>query len=83
MAPKEGGGGPAGGDGMLPAETVAKEVTDAMDEQRFMVMPHKAVAKYFQNKAKDYDRWIKGMGKLQDGFGKLVVKMPNMSAAKL
>jgi len=74
---------PAGGDGVLAPDKVAKDVTDAMAEKRFMIMPHTEVQKYFQNKAKDYDRWIKGMKKLHSVFGKQVANMPNLSAAKL
>lgn len=83
MSPKGSGGGPAGGAGVLPAEKVAQDVTDAIVEKRFMILPHKEVAKFFQRKASDYDRWIKGMGKLQSMFGKTLASMPNQSAAKL
>jgi len=76
-------GAVAGTDGMLSAEQVAEDVTTAMAEKRFMIMPHKSVAKYFANKAKDHGRWIQGMGKLHQGFGKVMAKMPNISAAKL
>lgn len=78
-----GSGGPAGGDGVLPAEKVAKDLVEAMDAKRFMVLPHPSVQKYFLNKAKDHDGWIKKMGKLQESFGKFVLGAPNLSAAKL
>lgn len=76
-------GGVAGGDGVLPAEKVAKDLVDAMDEKRFMVLPHPEVQKYFVNKAKDHNGWIKRMGKLQSTFGKFMMGAPNLSAAKL
>lgn len=62
-------GGVAGLDGMLKAEEVAAEVVKAIDEERFMVLPHPEVAKYFQTKANDYQRWIRGMQRLQEQFG--------------
>lgn len=77
------GGGPAGGDGVLSADKVAKDVTGAMAEKRFMILPHAEVKKYFQNKANDHDKWIKGMNKLHMGFGKVMANLPNSSAAKL
>jgi NAD(P)-dependent dehydrogenase (short-subunit alcohol dehydrogenase family) len=63
-----GQGGVAGLDGMLEPDFVADVVTEALDEERFMILPHKEVAKYFQNKANDYDRWLNGMRRLQDRF---------------
>jgi len=33
-------------------------------EERFLILPHPEVAKYFQNKANDYERWLRGMRKL-------------------
>ncbi|MGI1677118.1 MAG: SDR family oxidoreductase [Cellvibrionaceae bacterium] len=62
-------GGVAGQDGMLKAEVVADCVVKCIDEEKFMVLPHPEVEKYFLNKAKDYQRWIGGMQKLQEQFG--------------
>jgi NAD(P)-dependent dehydrogenase (short-subunit alcohol dehydrogenase family) len=59
-----GGTGSAGLDGVLTAEQVAGEVVATMREEKFLVLPHPEVAKYFQNKGQDYDRWIGGMQKL-------------------
>ncbi len=58
------GAGSAGLDGMLTAEQVAADVVAALRDERFLVLPHPEVAKYFLNKAQDYDRWIGGMQKL-------------------
>ena len=30
----------------------------AINEERFMILPHPEAGKYFQNKANDYERWI-------------------------
>jgi hypothetical protein len=39
-------------------------VVQTMREERFLALPHPEVAKYFLNKAQDYDRWLGGMQKL-------------------
>jgi NAD(P)-dependent dehydrogenase (short-subunit alcohol dehydrogenase family) len=59
-----GGTGSAGLDGVLSAEQVAGDVVAVMREETFLVLPHPEVAKYFQNKGQDYDRWLGGMQKL-------------------
>jgi NAD(P)-dependent dehydrogenase (short-subunit alcohol dehydrogenase family) len=59
------GGGIAALDGMLEAEQVADEVIAALDQKRFMVLPHPMVKDYLQRKATDYDRWIAGMQRLR------------------
>ncbi|MGZ4872567.1 MAG: SDR family oxidoreductase [Candidatus Angelobacter sp.] len=51
--------------GAIAAEQVADEVVKAMAEERFMILPHPEAGKFFQNKANDYQRWIRGMQKLQ------------------
>ncbi len=59
------GGGIAALDGMLEAEQVAEDVIVALDQGRFMILPHGKVKDYLQMKAADYDRWIKGMQRLR------------------
>lgn len=56
-----GGGGQAGGDGVLQPDVVADACLDAVANNRFLVLPHPEVATYFQRKATDYDRWLGGM----------------------
>jgi len=48
-------------DGILSADYVADCVVAAIQEERFLVLPHPQVATYFQRKADDHDRWIGGM----------------------
>ncbi len=60
-----GGPGVAGVDGMIEPEAVAESVIDALREERFLILPHPTVAEYIQRKANDYDRWLKGMQRLQ------------------
>jgi NAD(P)-dependent dehydrogenase (short-subunit alcohol dehydrogenase family) len=49
----------------LDPEEVAGVVVKAIDEERFLILPHPEVAEYFQRKAGDYDRWLRGMRRLQ------------------
>ncbi|HLJ86353.1 MAG TPA: SDR family oxidoreductase [Candidatus Angelobacter sp.] len=59
------GGGAFLMEGALEPEQVAGEVMKAIVEERFLILPHPEVAKFFQNKANDYERWLRGMRKLQ------------------
>jgi NAD(P)-dependent dehydrogenase (short-subunit alcohol dehydrogenase family) len=52
-------------EGAIEPEELAEAVVKGLDEEKFLILPHPEVAKYFQNKANDYDRWIGGMRKLQ------------------
>jgi len=56
--------GVASVDGMLEPDDVAEAVTQALDEERFLVLPHPEVAEYMKRKAGDYDRWLAGMRRL-------------------
>lgn len=60
--------GVASVDGMLEPEHVAEAVTQALDEERFLVLPHPEVADYMQRKAGDYDRWLRGMRRLAENY---------------
>ncbi len=59
-----GGTGSAGLDGVLTPEQVADVVVQTMRDEKFLALPHPEVAKYFQAKGQDYDRWLGGMQKL-------------------
>jgi NAD(P)-dependent dehydrogenase (short-subunit alcohol dehydrogenase family) len=61
-----GGPGVASGDGVLTSEQVAQVVIEALAEERFLVLPHPAVAEYVRRKADDVDRWLEGMRRFQD-----------------
>ncbi len=56
-----GGGGQAGGDGVLAPAVVADACLDAIANERFLVLPHPEVATYAQRKSTDEDRWLAGM----------------------
>ena len=53
-------------DGILAPETVADDCIQAIIAEQFLVLPHKVVAKYFANKANDYERWLSGMRRFRD-----------------
>jgi NAD(P)-dependent dehydrogenase (short-subunit alcohol dehydrogenase family) len=52
----------------LEPSDVADAVVKALDEERFLILPHPEVAEYFSRKATDYDRWLRGMRRLQASF---------------
>src|SRR5436190_8255316 len=51
--------------GSLSAEEVAEAVVQGLADERFLILPHPEVAEYFRRKASDYDRWLRGMRRLQ------------------
>jgi NAD(P)-dependent dehydrogenase (short-subunit alcohol dehydrogenase family) len=44
---------------------VAEAVVEGLRAERFLILPHPEVGEYFRRKADDYDRWIRGMRRLQ------------------
>ncbi|MFN3258420.1 MAG: SDR family oxidoreductase [Ilumatobacter sp.] len=66
-----GDGGITGGDvvkaagAVLEPGDVAAAVVEAIELERFFVLPHPEVADYMQLKANDPERWLGGMRKLQ------------------
>lgn len=64
--PGEQAKGQASFDGVLEPETVADACMEAIREERFLVLPHPEVETYFQRKANDYDRWLRGMRRFRD-----------------
>ena len=69
----------AGGDDdsnfLLPGSKSPEEVADVvvagLADERFLILPHPEVAEYFRRKADDYDRWLKGMRRMQAGIAAL------------
>lgn len=51
--------------GAIEPEQVAEAAVRGIDEERFLILPHAQVAEYFQRKASDYDRWLRGMRRLR------------------
>jgi NAD(P)-dependent dehydrogenase (short-subunit alcohol dehydrogenase family) len=52
-------------EGSVSAEEVAEAAIRGIAEERFLILPHPEVAEYFGRKAQDYDRWLRGMRRLQ------------------
>ncbi len=53
---------------VLAPEDVADAVVEGLAEERFLILPHPEVLRFFQNKAGDYERWLGGMRRLQDAM---------------
>ncbi len=62
------GPGVAGVDGMMEPDVVAQEVLKCIEEEKFLVLPHREVAEYVSRKGNDRDRWISGMQRLQKQY---------------
>ncbi len=50
---------------VLEPDTVADAVLEAIDDERFLILPHPIVLEMFRHKAGDYDRWLRGMRRYQ------------------
>ena len=59
------GGGSFLLDSALEPEEVAEFTVKALADERFLILPHAEVAEFFQRKAADHDRWLRGMRRLQ------------------
>ena len=49
----------------LEPDQVAEAVIQGLEAEHFLILPHPEVLEYFRRKAGDYDRWIRGMRRLQ------------------
>ena len=52
-------------DGFLEPSDVANALKLAIEENRFLVLPHPVVGDYFKHRATDVDAYIAGMAKLK------------------
>jgi len=52
-------------EGALEPDQVADAVLSGLEAERFLILPHPEVGDYFRRKADDYDRWLRGMRRLQ------------------
>lgn len=53
----------------LEPAAVALAVVEGLAREQFLILPHPEVAEYFRRKATDYDRWLRGMQRLQTETG--------------
>jgi NAD(P)-dependent dehydrogenase (short-subunit alcohol dehydrogenase family) len=44
---------------------VAEVAVEGLRAERFLILPHPEIGEFFSRKANDYDRWLRGMRKLQ------------------
>lgn len=51
-------------DGVVSPDELAEVVLQALEDDRFLILPHARVADYFQRRASDPDRWLRQMNKL-------------------
>ena len=49
----------------LEPDQVAEAVIKGLDAEQFLILPHPEVLEYFRRKASDYERWLRGMRRLQ------------------
>lgn len=63
MAPQRLGDG--GTDGIVEPEFVAEVITEAMAQERFLILSHPEAQTYVERKAADPDRWLRGMRRLR------------------
>jgi NAD(P)-dependent dehydrogenase (short-subunit alcohol dehydrogenase family) len=50
---------------VLEPDAVAEAVLAAVEDERFLILPHPAVLEMYRQKAGDYDRWLRGMRRYQ------------------
>lgn len=55
----------------ISPEQVADDVVAGLADERFLILPHPEVADYFYRKATDYERWLRGMRRLQTKAGEM------------
>ncbi|CAG9171795.1 SDR family oxidoreductase [Cupriavidus pampae] len=57
-------------EGSVTPEFVARKTIEGMADERFLILPHPEVLEYYRRKGQDYDRWLRGMRRLQDQVAK-------------
>merc|ERR1711969_3839 len=53
---------------VLTTTEVADVVVEALDDERFLILPHPEVLEMYRHKGADYDRWLRGMRRYQQGL---------------
>ena len=75
LANAEFGGGTFLLEGALDPEQVAEAVVKGLEAESFLILPHPEVLEYIRRKAGDYDRWLRGMRRLQANLEPLKAKV--------
>ncbi|MBL7254898.1 SDR family oxidoreductase [Paractinoplanes lichenicola] len=52
----------------LEPDAVAAKVSEALEGESFLILPHPEVAEFYRLRADDPDRWLGGMNKMQRAF---------------
>jgi NAD(P)-dependent dehydrogenase (short-subunit alcohol dehydrogenase family) len=65
LADAEFGGGGFLQEGALEPDQVAEAVVQGLEAEQFLILPHPEVLEYMRRKTNDYDRWLRGMRRLQ------------------
>jgi NAD(P)-dependent dehydrogenase (short-subunit alcohol dehydrogenase family) len=65
LANAEFGGGTFLLEGALEPDQVAEAVVKGLADEQFLILPHPEVLEYMRRKTSDYDRWLRGMRRLQ------------------
>lgn len=63
-------------DEALTPEEVADAWVRSLEDDRFLVLPHPQVARYYAARAQDTDRWLAGMRRLQAGLDQATGVVP-------
>ncbi|REE93720.1 SDR family oxidoreductase [Cupriavidus plantarum] len=53
-------------EGSVTPEFVAEKTLEGIANEQFLILPHEEVLEYYRRKGKDYDRWLRGMRRLQE-----------------
>jgi len=64
LAGAEFGGGSFLLEGAIEAEQLAEVVVQGLEAEQFLILPHPEVLEYMRRKTSDYDRWLRGMRRL-------------------
>ncbi len=51
--------------GAIEPSEVADAAIEGLADERFLILPHPEVAEYMRRRVSDYDRWLRGMRRLQ------------------
>jgi short-subunit dehydrogenase len=72
----DGNGGVSGIDGIVEPDQVAKDTLETVAQGRFLILPHRDVSKHMIRKAKNYDSFLKAMGKINAVYGEEFKNVP-------